>query len=243
MEETKPSVKLAHYLAMSGIAARRKSEELILQGKVKVNGEVETKVATRVVPGKDRVEYLGEEIFPEAGKVILALNKPRGVVSTVSDPDGKPTVLDYVPREYSTLRLFPVGRLDEDSEGLILLTNDGDFSQRVTHPSNEIEKEYHVTISDRLTESEMRRIEKGVPLKDGVTQPAQIEVLKEGNNQQTVAITVTEGRYHEVRRIMKALNHDVYRLVRVRIDAYELGDLRPGSVKKVDNLISSSFGE
>lgn len=226
------SVKLAAYLAHAGVAARRRSEELIEQGLVKVNDRVETNVATRIVPGRDRIEYQGKVVNPEGEKLLLALNKPRGVVSTVSDPHGKKTVIDFVPAEFRHLRLYPVGRLDEDSEGLILLTNDGAFAQHITHPKFEVEKVYEVTIGGRLSDPEIDRIRRGVPLKDGLTKPAEVEVLKDGTDQQTVEIRLHEGRYHEIRRIMKALNHEVLRLVRREIGPYQLGELKSGQVRR-----------
>lgn len=226
------SIKLAAFLARAGIAARRRSEELILQGKVRVNGQTQTNVATRVVPGQDVVEYDGRVLELEEHKVLLALNKPRGVVSTVSDPDGKKTVIDFVPSQYRHLRLFPIGRLDEDSEGLILLTNDGEYAQQITHPRYEIEKEYRVTIAGQLSPAEVSRILRGVPLKDGTTKPAEVEVVKESGSTQTVDMTLREGRYHEIRRIMKALNHEVIRLQRRRIGPFVLGDLPSGQVRE-----------
>lgn len=226
------SIKLAAFLARAGIAARRRSEELILQGKVSVNGKVETNVATRVVPGVDSVTYEGRQLTIETEKVLLALNKPRGVVSTVSDPDGKKTVIDLVPQQYRHLRLFPIGRLDEDSEGLILLTNDGEYAQQITHPRFEVKKLYRVTIAGHLTSSEESRIRRGVPLKDGTTKPADVEVVAESGDTQTVELTLSEGRYHEIRRIMKAMNHEVLRLQRLKVGPFELGDLPLGKVRE-----------
>ena len=222
------SMKLAAYLAHGGVASRRQSEELILRGKVKVNGKVEKNVATRVVPGTDTVEYQGNMIQPEEEKVVLALYKPVGVVSTVNDPDGKPTVMKFIPTSLKKYRLFPIGRLDEASEGLILLTNDGDLAYRLSHPKFQIPRTYHVVISGKLSRMEMGRLRRGVPLKDGRTKSAEVEILDEDEQMQVLEITLKEGRHHQIRRMMQALNHEVKQLIRVSHGNYELDELEPG---------------
>lgn len=222
------SQKLAAYLAHAGVASRRAAEELILQGKVKVNGQIEKNVATRVTPGKDTVYYRNERIELENEKVVLALYKPVGVVSTVKHDEPKPTVMKYVPAAYKHLRLFPVGRLDEDSEGLILLTNDGDLAYKLSHPKFQVPRTYEVEIAGRLSTTEIQRLLRGVPLKDGRTLPAQVDILGQTESTQLVEITLLEGRHHQIRRMMQALNHEVVRLVRTKHGRYELGDLEPG---------------
>jgi pseudouridine synthase len=222
------SVKLAAYLAHGGVASRRQSEELILQGKVKVNGSVEKNVATRVIPGEDRVEYQGEEISAHEEAVVLALYKPVGVVSTVNDPDGKPTIMKFVPPQFRNFRLYPVGRLDEASEGLILLTNDGELAFHLSHPKFQVPRTYNVLISGRLSSLEMSRLVRGIPLKDGRTKPADVEILEEDDDSQVLQITIREGRHHQIRRMMQALNHEVLQLIRISHGDYQLGDLEPG---------------
>lgn len=222
------SIKLAAYLAHSGIASRRQSEALILQGKVKVNGQTEKNVATRVVPGVDTVEFLGKPIEPQQEKVVLALYKPVGVVSTVNDPDGKPTVMKFIPSQFREYRLFPVGRLDEASEGLILLTNDGDLAFHLSHPKFQVPRTYNVHIAGRLSGLEIGRLMNGVPLKDGRTKSADVEILDEDDASQVLQITIREGRHHQIRRMMQALNHEVLQLIRISHGDYELGDLQPG---------------
>ena len=222
------SQKLAAYLAHGGVASRRQSEELILKGKVKVNGEIETNVARRILPGQDKIEYQGKVIEPESETVILALYKPVGVVSTVSDPDGKPTVMKFIPKRYQHLRLYPVGRLDEASEGLILLTNDGDLAYKLSHPKFQVPRTYEVQISGRLSHQEIQRLRRGVPLKDGRTQPAEIEIIGEDDRAQVLEITLREGRHHQIRRMMQALNHEVLQLIRTSHGPYDLGELEPG---------------
>lgn len=226
------TVKLAAYLAHAGIAARRKSEELIKQGAVKVNGEVESNVARRVDPTKDLVEYKGKKLVPTKEKVLLALNKPRGVVSTVSDPLGKKVVVDFVPQQFRHLRLFPIGRLDEDTEGLILLTNDGAYAQRLTHPRYEVPKTYRAVVQGHLSDNELMRLRYGLKLKNFRAKPAEVEIEDMDNATQTLVLTIHEGKYHEVRRMMLALNHPVIRLKRLSMGPFELSNLRPGEVRQ-----------
>lgn len=228
------TMKLAAFLARCGVAARRKSEELILAGKVRVNGELENNVARRVDPELDVVSYQGKDLSLTQEHILLALHKPRGVVSTVSDPDGKPTVMKYIPKQYQHLRFFPVGRLDEDTEGLILLTNNGQFSQRVTHPKFEIPKTYRVSIEGNLTDNEISRLETGLKLKDFRAKPAQVEIIDADGRGEIIELTIHEGKYHEVRRMMKALNHPVRRLIRLSVGPYLLDDLRSGQVREED---------
>jgi pseudouridine synthase len=230
-----PTKKLAYFLAHAGIASRRNSEKLILEGKVKVNGQVETNVATRVNPLVDKIEYQNQPIHIVEETVVLALYKPVGVVSTVAHNDPQPTVMKFVPKQYQKYRLFPVGRLDEASEGLILLTNNGDLSYKLTHPKFQIPRTYEVHITGRLTPQELSRLRRGVPLKDGKTKPAEVEIIDEDESKQIVEITLKEGRYHQVRRMMAAVNHEVIRLIRLSHGDYELGDLEPGKVKDVSN--------
>lgn len=225
------TVKIAKYLADRGVASRRKSEELVQAGRVKVNGKVERNVAERVDPQKDSVAFDNHELGSKEDSIVLALHKPQGVVSTVSDPDGKKTVMDYVPTEYEEFRLFPVGRLDEDSEGLIILTNDGDLAYKVTHPSFHTPKTYEVLITGTLTYAELQRLRTGVPLKDGKTQPAQVDILDQVGNSQLIKIVLHEGRNRQIRRMMQAVNHPVQRLKRTRIGTYSLGKLQAGTAK------------
>lgn len=226
------SIKLAKYLAHSGVASRRKSEELINSGKVKVNGQVEKNVARRVVVGEDQVQYLNKVVEPRQEKIVLAMYKPVGVVSTVSDPDNKQTIIDLLPKQYRQWRLFPVGRLDEDSEGLILLTNDGDLAYKLTHPKFQVPRTYLVTIRGSLTSSELHRLRVGIPLKDGRTGSTDVEIIEQEKGTQTLKITLTEGRNHQIRRMMLALNHHVLKLKRISHGQYELAGLQPGQIRE-----------
>lgn len=229
-------MKLAKFLAHAGVASRRKAEELIAAGKISVNGSTVTNVADRVMPEKDEVSYQGKRVEIPQESVTLLLNKPRGVVSTVKDPDGKPTVMDFIPKEYAHQRLFPVGRLDEDSEGLILLTNDGELAQQLTHPRFETPKKYRVTIGGQLSYNELRRLREGVPLKDARTQPAEVNVIKDSGTSQVIEMVIREGLNRQIRRMMQAVNHPVQRLIRLEMGLYTLGSLKSGHVRKVESL-------
>lgn len=229
-----PTQKLAAFLAHAGVASRRKSEELILAGRVEVNGKIEKNVATRVDPEKDEVRFQGKALRLQSEKIVLAMYKPAGVVSTVSDPDGKQTIMDILPPEYRSLRLYPVGRLDEESEGLILLTNDGDLAYQLTHPKFEVPRTYEVTISGNLSPNEKLRLLTGVPLKDGRTKPADLELIGNVPGGEIWQITIEEGRHHQIRRMMWAVNHEVRKLKRISHGEYELGNLKPGQVRKID---------
>lgn len=228
------SIKLAAYLAKCGIASRRQSESLIKTGKVKVNDRVETNVATRVISGKDLVIYKNEILCPVEQKIVLLLYKPVGVTSTVKHDLDKPTVMKFVPEKYRKFRLFPVGRLDEASEGLIILTNDGDLAYRLTHPKFQVDRTYEVLIIGRLSSQELSRLKSGIPLKDGKTKPAKVEILDEDESNQYLSITISEGRHHQIRRMMAAVNKDVRKLIRVSHGPYELGNLQPGETKISD---------
>lgn len=238
------NIKLAKVLAQAGIASRRKSETYIEAGRVTVNGQIEKNVARRVDPNLDTVEFDGTTLSNLAQPdhtIVLALHKPAGFVSTASDPDGKPTVMEFIPRQYAQYRLFPVGRLDEESEGLILLTNDGDLAYTLTHPKFEIPKTYHVWIAGRLTKGELERLRTGIWLREkGVTKKTQPAVVSILNNEQEMEIeddmqhleiTITEGLHRQVRRMCKAVNHEVIRLKRIRFGNYELGDLASGKIR------------
>ena len=202
-------VRLQKVLARSGIGSRRVSEDLIAGGRVRVNGEV-ADLGRRVDPDRDVVEVDAVPIGTAQGLAYLLLHKPRGVISTASDPEGRRTVVDLVPPEP---RVVPVGRLDADSEGLLLLTNDGVLAHRLTHPSFGVDKEYLVEVQGRPAASAVTRLRRGVELGDGVTAPAKVAVL----GASLLRITIHEGRNRQIRRMCEAVGHPVVRLVRSRI--------------------------
>lgn len=225
------TIKLAKYLASVGVASRRRSEEMILAGQVVVNGQVETNVATRILPGQDQVWVEGQAVSAPERLVVLALNKPVGVISTVSDPEGRPTVMDYLPAAYRSLRLFPVGRLDEESQGLIILTNDGALAYRLTHPKFEVPKTYWVQTNRRLTDREYSSLEYGVRIQGRLARPAGVKLIDNRDAGALIEIVLTEGRNRQVRRMMKAINQDVLKLERRNFGPYQLADLALGKVR------------
>ena len=224
--------RLHRFLARAGVASRRKCEQLIAAGRVRVNGLTVTVPGSRVDPEHDRIEVDGKPIVLPCKYTYLLLNKPVGYVSTVRDPQGRPTVMDLVSAQE---RLYPVGRLDVDSEGLLLLTNDGDLMQRLTHPSYEHEKEYHVCVEGQPTPHTMQRLREGIELEDGFTWPAEVTVLRQDSGSTWLRFVIHEGRKRQLRRMCKAVGHPVQRLIRVRIGPLTLGDLMPGQYRSLTN--------
>lgn len=213
--------RLQKVLAARGFGSRRVCEEIIAAGRVRVNDEVAI-LGRRVDVDVDHVTVDGEPIGIRADLVYYLLNKPVGVVTTAHDPQGRPTVVDLVPAEP---RVFPVGRLDVETEGLILLTNDGDFAQTIAHPSRGVDKEYLVHVDNgKVAPASLRRLREGVDLEDGRTAPAEVSQPEPG----VLRITIHEGRNRQVRRMCDAVGHPVSRLVRVRIGSVVDRDLGPG---------------
>lgn len=226
---TKPLVKA---LTEAGLGARRRMTEAIKQGKVKVNGRTAESFTQPVDTENDRVTFDGKAVDIKPGETVcLALNKPAGVVSTVSDEKGRRTVLDVLPAPYKKLRLYPVGRLDIDTTGLLLLTNDGDLTFRLTHPRFEHEKEYLVRIKGRLTAEERNRLERGVRLEDGLTHPARVKEIS--SPPFNYSITIHEGRKRQVRRMFERLGHPLLALKRERIGQLKLGNLKEGEARRL----------
>jgi 23S rRNA pseudouridine2605 synthase len=212
--------RLQKVLAQRGYGSRRVSEELIAAGRVRVNGQV-ARLGWRVLVDHDQVEVDGHPVSVKPGLVHYLLNKPAGVVTTSKDTHGRPTVVELVPAEP---RVFPVGRLDADTEGLLLLTNDGELANRLTHPRFGVEKEYLAQVARPLNPGALRRLREGVELEDGRTAPAEASQPSPG----LVRITVHEGRNRQVRRMFDAVGHPVERLVRVRIGPISDRRLPPG---------------
>lgn len=213
-------------LARIGVASRRASENLIADGRVTVNGQAIT-LGARVGPD-DELAVDGVVYTTRPGVVIYLLNKPTGVVTTASDPQGRPTVVELVPAEP---RVFPVGRLDLDTEGLLLLTNDGDLTHRLTHPSFGIEKEYLVEVEGRPSRQALRQLREGVELDDGMTAAAKASEIEPG----LVRLTIHEGRNRQVRRMCETVGHPVRRLVRTRIGPIADRRLRPGQSRPLSD--------
>ena len=213
--------RLQKVMAAAGIASRRQCEDYIADGRVAVNGEI-ADLGRRVDANHDLIELDGAPISVAPGHVHYLLNKPAGVVSTASDPHDRPTVVSLVPKEP---RVFPVGRLDKDTEGLLLVTNDGELTYRLTHPSYEVPKEYLAEVSGRLTPAGLRALRKGVELDDGLTAPATVSTPGPG----LVRIVIHEGRNRQVRRMIAAIGCEVTRLVRTRIGSVTDTHLAPGA--------------
>ena len=220
-------IRLQKYLADCGIASRRKSEELIKQGQVKVNGKTITELGTKVIPNKDIVEYNGKKIELKKEYVYILLNKPIGYVTTVKDQFNRDSVLDLVK---INKRLVPVGRLDMYTSGALILTNDGDFVYKVTHPKHEIEKTYTVTIIGIVKKEEVEKLKKGVEIEDYITKPAKVKILKidEEKNQSRLEITIHEGNNRQVRKMCEAIGHKVLALHRSKIAGIDVKDIPLG---------------
>lgn len=220
-------IRLQKYLADCGIASRRKSEELIKQGQVKVNGKTITELGTKVIPNKDIVEYNGKKIELKKEYVYILLNKPIGYVTTVKDQFNRDSVLDLVK---INKRLVPVGRLDMYTSGALILTNDGDFVYKVTHPKHEIEKTYTVTIIGIVKKEEVEKLKKGVEIEDYITKPAKVKILKidEEKNQSRLEITIHEGKNRQVRKMCEAIGHKVLALHRSKIAGIDVKDIPLG---------------
>lgn len=219
-------MRLQKYLASCGVASRRRAEEMIAAGLVAVNGVTVREMGTQVSAG-DVVAVEGRVVRPEGEKRCVMYHKPAGEVTTASDPEGRPTVLDRF-RDFP-VRLFPVGRLDFDSEGLLLLTNDGDLAQRLMHPSHEVEKRYIARVSNEVSGIALRQLREGVMLDQRRTAPARVRVLRRDPFSTDLMIALHEGRNRQVRRMVEAVGHEVVRLQRVGYGALELGDLPRGA--------------
>ena len=219
--------RLQKYLANSGVASRRKCEELILQGKVEVNGKVVTELGTKINPEKDIVKFDGKEVKQVKKMVYILLNKPIGYVTTADDQFGRDTVLDLVKvRE----RIVPVGRLDMYTSGALILTNDGDFVYKVTHPKHEIEKTYTVTVKGIVQNSEVEQLRKGVKIDDYTTKPAKVKILKTDTEKDIsrLEITIHEGKNRQVRKMCEAVNRKVLALHRSKIGGIGVKDIELG---------------
>ena len=224
-------MRLNRYLARAGVSSRRAADEIIASGRVRVNGEVVTALATTLDPSVDTVEVDGRQVRLPKTATSIILNKPAGYVVTMDDPQGRPTVVSLV--EGAGEALVPIGRLDAPTEGLLILTNDGYLAHRVAHPSFEIDKVYEVVARGVVSDDDVRRLESGVPLDGRPTAPAEVTVVSTTRNTTVARITIHEGRKRQVRRMFEAVGHPVRGLRRLRVGAIELGDLRPGKWRRL----------
>ena len=223
--------RLQKILSKAGVTSRRKAEGLILQGRVSVNGNIVRELGTKAVLGRDEIRVDGKTIEPETEKLVLALFKPKRCVTTLNDPQGRSTVADFVNK--FPMRLYPVGRLDYDAEGLLLLTNDGELAHRLQHPSYKVPKTYLVKVRGHPPTEALARLQQGVKLEDGITAPAELKVMEDDQKTTWLTLTLREGRKHQVKRMCAAVGHPVLKLRRTKIGPIELDDLRPGEIRRL----------
>jgi len=223
--------RLQKVLANAGVASRRHSEELILNGRVKVNGAVIKTLGTKVDPEKDTIEINGELLKTEMPKIYLMLNKPAGYVTTAHDPQGRPTVVDLV--KDAGERVYPVGRLDYDTAGLLLLTNDGDLTYALTHPKHEVDKTYMTLVQGVPNPDKLKRFRKGLRLADGPTSPAGVKLIKTVRGNAWLEIVIHEGRNRQIRRMCETIGHPVIKLKRIKLGFLTLDNLEEGKYRQL----------
>ena len=220
--------RLQKILAKMGIASRRGAEEIILEGRVTVNGEPAI-LGMKADMTKDHIKLDGKLLTRPEPKVYLMFNKPKGVITTLSKTEERPAVREYLKK--IRYRVFPIGRLDFDSEGLLLLTNDGDFAHSILHPSKKIPKTYHVKIKGVIEDDKIEKLKRGVKLEDGMTSPSKVKKLRKAEENSWIEITIYEGKKRQVRRMLEKVGHPVLKLKRVRINGINLGNLLPGEIR------------
>lgn len=224
---TSREIRLQKVIADCGITSRRKAEEMILEGRVKVNGLITDTLGTKVDPSKDAIQVDGQAIdLSQVQKLYIVLHKPRGVVTTVTDPEGRPTVMDYC--KTISERIYPVGRLDYLSEGLLILTNDGDLTHKVTHPSFDITKVYEVKVFGAVTEPILKTLRAGVQLEEGFVKPKSVRVIKQLPNKTWLEFRLCDGKNREIRRLCEACGVIVDKLKRVAIENLTIDGIAPG---------------
>ncbi len=231
--------RLQKILSRAGIASRREAEAMMTAGRVAVNGTVVTELGTKADPDRDRITLDGRPVRLVEERLYILLNKPAGYVTTMKDPQGRPIVTSLIKGIKE--RVYPVGRLDYNTEGLLLLTNDGAWANTLAHPRHEVDKEYLVRVRGSVAPEQVRRLAEGVDLEEGRTAPAGVHVVRESGNNTWLSVTIHEGRYRQVRRMCEAVSLSVVRLKRVRYGSLELGTLRVGeyrllTVEEVERL-------
>jgi 23S rRNA pseudouridine2605 synthase len=224
------SMRLNRFLAEAGVAARRKADEMITAGQVQVNGRKVTQLGTMVDPVRDEVKVNGAPVYIDHQLVYIVLNKPKDCITTTEDEKGRTTVLDLVPHHH---RLYPVGRLDRNTTGVLLMTNDGDLAFRLTHPKFHAPKLYQVELRNAIKPQDVEKLRRGVRLDDGVTAPCEVEVLDPPRNQ-VVGIVLHEGRNRQVRRMIEAVGHDVRKLERIEFAGLTTAGLKRGAWRYLD---------
>ena len=226
-------VRLQKYLARCGVASRRACEALITGGRVSVNGTVVSELGTKIIPGVDEVSLDGKVVELPDKKVVVMLNKPAGFLSAMSDDHGGRCVSELIPTD-AYPGLFPVGRLDKDTTGLLLFTNDGELGNALIHPRHHVAKTYLAWVKGSVGPRALQTLQEGVHLEDGITQPAHARVLEQANDRTLLELTIYEGRNRQVRRMGAAVNHPVEQLERIQIGPVKLGDLQAGKWRLLD---------
>ncbi len=223
------TTRLDKYLSNQGLSSRRKVANFLKTNNVSINGTQAHEPGIHLNPIQDKITINGQPIHSPTPAYII-LNKPLGVISTVSDQQGDKTVLDFIKTDQ---RLYPVGRLDKDSTGLILLTNDGDLTYKATHPKFHLEKTYNVTIKGQVSFRQLMQLRNGIRLKDGKTQPARVDKKSQSDSSTTLVITLKEGRHHQIRRMCKAINIHLESIHRTAIGPLKIGNLKPGQSRQL----------
>lgn len=236
--EHESGIRLSRAIAMAGYTSRRKAEVLIFQGLVTVNGVVVNNPAVRVDPDKDVIQVAGHRVDPHQPKIYVLLYKPRGVICSVRDPRGRRTILDLIrfggPSELEGVRLYPVGRLDYNSEGLVLLTNDGEMALKIMHPRYGCRKTYHVKVRGRPNRRTLRTLEEGLFLDGRRRRFESVSILRYTRKNTWLEVVLSEGRKHQIRRMFQRVGHPVSKLIRVAIGPLHIGDLKPGQYRVLD---------
>ena len=235
--------RLQKILAEMGVASRRKAEEIIIEGRVTVNGQVAV-IGSKADPLKDHIKLDGKLLTSTEKKVYYIFNKPKNVVTSLSDPEGRPTIKDFLGGIRQ--RVYPVGRLDYDSEGMLILTNDGELAHGIMHPSKKIPKTYLVKIKGRLELENMEKLRRGIRLDRAITAPAKVKAIRKTEQNSWIEIVIFEGKKRQIRRMLEKVGHSVIRLMRIRIDGVEMGELSPGAYRRmlpleIDRLKSEIF--
>lgn len=231
-KKTDELVRLNKYISQCGIASRRAADGLIEEGLIRVNSSIITELGFKIDPTKDSVFYKGKKINPTQNFIYMAVYKPRNVLTTLSDPHDRPTITDLIPKKYKKEKLFPVGRLDWQSEGLLILTNDGDYAQEVLHPKKNVPKTYEVKVEGKFLQKDADKLLKGVTIPGGKASAVKVDIIKKStqSTHSWVRITVTEGRNRLIRKMMEKLGFGVMRLRRVSIGNLKVSHLKAGDV-------------
>jgi 23S rRNA pseudouridine2605 synthase len=228
--------RLQKILARAGLASRREAERWILEGRITVNGTVVRKLGSRADPAKDSIKVDGKRVKPVAAPLYYAFHKPPGIITTLNDPERRPDLTPYLARLGEKRRVFPVGRLDYNTTGILLLTNDGELALRLTHPRFGVKKIYRVKLSACPTEEDLAHLRKGIRLDDGMTAPARVRIVEKLKKNAWVEIELHEGRKREVRRLFEALGYFVEKLIRIRFGPISLGTLAPGTLRPLSQI-------